>query len=74
MSTAILQPRRLPEAIRIRNSAACMTNGELANAIQQSSARLMLARGATTIGRAERRLHILQAEADHRMGRTGGGR
>lgn len=68
MSATLSQPRSLPEAIRIRNEAACMSNGKLADEIKRALAKLQNASCPSAIGRAERRLHILQVEADYRMG------
>lgn len=66
--TAPLTPTgRFSHSVKLRNRAACMSNGKLADAIREALARLQSARGPSSITRAERRLHIFQAEADHRM-------
>lgn len=60
------------EAVLTRAKAKRLSNGQLADEIRRCLAGLQSAPTPSAVGRWERRLHIMQGEADFRM--AGGGR
>lgn len=67
-------PAQSCEAALTRDKALRMSNGELASEIVRCRHGMKVAANRTAAMRFERRLHIMQEEADSRIAYAGGGR